>query len=989
MLETRKTQVACSKCGHLNDFGASTCARCDAPTTPGFGTTVNESGTTAGGAGTTVGNRTDPALSSEVAVLFTGTILAGRYEIIRALGAGGMGAVYQAFDRRLSRVVALKTIHPHLATTPSLMKRFKQEVLLAQKVVHKNVVRIFDIGEDGPTKFITMDFISGADLKNKVLERGRLPAEEAISIIRQICFALQAAHAEGIVHRDLKPQNIMIESDQHVVVMDFGIARSTESAGATQTGALLGTPDYMSPEQARMQEADARSDIFSLGLIFYELLTGSLPYKAETVVETMFKRTKERAIPPAEVNRNIPRGANDIVVKCLELEPEKRYQSVGEILRDLEELDFSKKAGAAVQIKGRLRKVSRYRNLGVAALLVVVALAAGFMFRNRFAPPGPAAAHAPVTVVIADFSNHTGEPIFDGALEPVVKMALEGAGFITAYDRTAVVRALGVAVSSRLDEPAARQIAVGQGVGFVVSGSLDRRGDKYALSIKASQAVTGNTIQIAEQSASQKDQVLFATTKVAAAIRKALGDDTSESAQRFAMETLSANSLEAVHDYAAAMDALSNSRYEEALKGFSRAVDVDQNFGLAYAGMAVAYANLDQQQDAEKYIKLALAHLDRMTERERLRTRGSYYVLTGDQQKCVEEYGELINRFPSDAAAHNNLAFCWTDLRNIRKAIEEERQAAAILPKRALYRSNTSMYASFAGDLQTAEREARASQELDPSARFGFTVLAYSQMAQGALGKAVETYQKLEKLGNLGSSDAQSGLADVALYEGRFADAARVLEQGIADDLAEKHPDRAALKSAVLAYTRLWQGQKAQAVAAAENALATSPTIKIQFLAGRVLAAAGQTSRAQVLVRELASKLQNEPQAYARLIDGEVALAGRDARTAINAFVAANNLLSTWIGHFGLGRAYLEEGAFTEADSEFDQCIKRRGEALSLFLSQSPTYGFFPPVYYYLGRAREGLKSNGFADSYRTYLSIRGKAGEDPLLAEVRKRAGS
>jgi tetratricopeptide (TPR) repeat protein/predicted Ser/Thr protein kinase len=977
MLETGQTRDACPKCGHFNALGASTCAWCDTPNTLGSGPTVDDVSP----------SRSAPA--SEERALVPGTVIADRYEIIKTLGAGGMGAVYQTFDRRLSRVVALKTIHPHLATTPSLMKRFKQEVLLAQKVVHKNVVRIFDIGEDGPLKFITMDFITGVDL-HKLLEGGRLPAEEAISIIRQICFALQAAHAEGVVHRDLKPQNIMIEDDRHVVVMDFGIARSTESAGATQTGSLLGTPDYMSPEQARMQEADARSDIFSMGLIFYVLLTGTLPYKGETVVETMFKRTKERAIPPAEVNHNIPKGANEIVVKCLELEPEKRYQSVGEILTDLEALDPSKKAGAAVQVKGRLRRMSRYRNLGAAAMLALVALLAGFTLRNRLAaPPQQTAAHAPVTVVIADFSNHTGEPIFDGALEPVVKMALEGAGFITAYDRTAVVRALGVPLSSRLDEPAARQIAVGQGVGFVVSGSLDRRGDAYALSIKANQAVTGETIQIAEESASKKDQVLFATTKLAAAIRKALGDDTSESAQRFAMETLSANSLEAVHEYAAAMDALSNTRYEEALTDFSKAVDVDQNFGLAYAGMAVAYANLDQQQDAEKYIKLALAHLDRMTERERLRTRGSYYVLTGDERKCVEEYGELISRFPSDAAAHNNMAFCWMDLRNIRKGLEEERQAAAILPKRALYRSNTSMYASFAGDLQTAERDARASQELDPSARLGFTVLAYSQMAQGALAQAVETYQKLEKLSNLGSSDAQLGLADVALYEGRFADAVRILEQGIADDLAEKYLDRAALKSAALAYTRLSQGQKPAAVAAAEKALATSQTIKIQFLAGRVFAAAGQTSRAQGLARELASKLQNEPQAYARLIDGEVALARGDARTAINTFVAANNLLSTWIGHFGLGRAYLEAGAFTEADSEFDQCIKRRGEALSLFLSQSPTYGFFPPVYYYLGRAREGLKSEGFAESYRTYLSIRGKAGEDPLLAEVRKKAGS
>src|SRR5215813_11054982 len=312
--------------------------------------------------------------AEEVSTIEPGTVLAGRYLIIDLLGVGGMGAVYKAFDRQLTRIVALKTILPEMAATPTALKRFKHEVLLAQSIVHKNVVRIFDMGEDGATKFITMDFIEGKDLKNLITERGKLPPAEAAGILRQVCQGLEAAHAAGVVHRDLKPQNIMMEKDGHVVVMDFGIANSGQSRGMTQTGSFLGTPEYMSPEQAKTENVDARSDIFSIGLIFYELLTGKLPFQGKTVLETMFKRTTERAIPPAEIDATVPKGANDIVNKCLQMDREKRYQSVTELLEDLETFDPTKKVGAAERARARLRRV-RYRNW--AAVTVAVALLAG------------------------------------------------------------------------------------------------------------------------------------------------------------------------------------------------------------------------------------------------------------------------------------------------------------------------------------------------------------------------------------------------------------------------------------------------------------------------------------------------------------------------------------------------------------------------------------------------------------------------------------
>ena len=267
--------------------------------------------------------------------LSPGTILADRYEILKMLGEGGMGAVYTAMDRELDRVVALKVIRSELADKPEILQRFKQELILARLVTHRNVIRIFDLGVSGNVKFITMDFVEGRDLKSVISEQRKLPAGKASDIIRQMCLGLEAAHSEGVVHRDLKPQNIMLDAQGRVYLMDFGLARSMELVGMTRTGALLGTPAYMSPEQAKGEKVDARTDLFSLGVIFYELVTGTLPYQADTMMATLIKRAKEPPVPPNQVEPSVPPAINDVIMKCLQIKLERRYQNAGEILADL------------------------------------------------------------------------------------------------------------------------------------------------------------------------------------------------------------------------------------------------------------------------------------------------------------------------------------------------------------------------------------------------------------------------------------------------------------------------------------------------------------------------------------------------------------------------------------------------------------------------------------------------------------------------------
>jgi eukaryotic-like serine/threonine-protein kinase len=791
----------------------------------------------------------------------------------------------------------------------------------------------------------------------------------------------------------------MIGKDGEAQIMDFGIARSmsvpgtgpdtnvaalsgdlrgaaARNAGATLAGSVLGTVHYMAPEQAKGQEADQRADIYSFGLIVYDMLVGrSRAEHAESAIAELEGRMEQRPPPVRSVVAEIPEALDRWVSRCLDPDPTGRYQTTLELASDLDRLDEN---GNPIPIK----RVVGVRLLAAVVVLALALLGGNWWYARTLIPP---AAHEPVSVVIADFQNGTADPAFDRTLEPMVKRALEGASFISAYDRSGIARTLGVKPPERLDAVAARELAVKQGLGVVLSGSIERQRGGYGVSVEATQTVTGKVIASAKGNASSKEQVLEVATKLVTAVRKALGDDASESAQLFGLKSLSTTSLDVVRHYAASQEAASNSRFEEARQSALKTVELDPKFGIGYQLLAVASRNLGKVQDAEKYINEALRHLDGMTERERLSTRGMFYRVTGDYQQCVKEYGELIIRYAADPVGHNQLALCSSQLRDMRRAVDEMRRVVELLPKRVLFRDNLALYANYAGDFRTGEQAARTVPEPDVYAALA---LAFAQLGQGQLSQAGETYRTLGTMDALGVSLATSGLGDLAVHEGRFSDAVRILSQGAAAEVASKNPDRAAAKFASLAYAHLMLGQKASAVAAAEQALANGRTVKIRFLAARAFVEAGDIARARPLMAGLASELQAEPQAYAKLVEGEAALKNGDPRQAIKILLDGDNMLDTWIGHFDLGRAYLAAGAFAQADSEFDRCVKRRGEALALFLDEEPTYGYFPPVYYYQGRVREALKNAGFAESYREYLNVRSKSTEDPLLPEVRRRAG-
>jgi len=917
-----------------------------------------------------------------------GTRLAsGRYEVLEILGEGGMGAVYKARDHEVDRFVAIKVIQPGLASSHTMLRRFKQELLLARQVTHKNVVRIFDIGESDGMKFITMEYVDGGDLRSLIVEKGKFGAQEAVNIIRQICDALDAAHTANVVHRDLKPQNIMVDTAGRVVVMDFGIAHSKDLPGMTMTGALIGTPDYMSPEQAKGAKTDARSDIFSLGLIFYEMLTGKLPFEAATMGEKMLKRINERAVPPADINHDVPVQANKIVVKCLEPDLTQRYQSVKELLEDLETIDPAKKVGSMQRLGTRLkrRRFGSKAVLAVAALLIL-GLSIALLRRQPAPPPAPSGPPRAMQVLISDFS--ASDPELNGTVEPLLGLALEGASFINNYDRgrarTSAARLKPGAQG--LNEELARLVAASVGVDVVISGSISKRGDGYRITATAVEGNTGKERANAVSDAENKSAIPGALSRLAASLRTALGDTVSDDVKLAQSETISTSSIEALKSYAQAQELRSSSKWEEAIRYYTYAIQIDPNLGRAYSGIAAAAYNLGRSDEADKNYKLALSHIERMTDREKYRTRGAYYLFKRNTDKAIEELKNLVDKFPADTAAQGNLALALFFKRDFTGALVQGQQFVKMYPTNTAALENVGLYALYAGDWGTADREATRALELNANLVKSYFTRAIAALAQNRLDDATGFYEKLKGMGTAGASLAASGLADIALFEGRYGDATKLLDAGVSADLAANERSQAADKLATLALIYADEKDMKRAVESADRALALDKDETVAVRAAQSYVAAGQPRKADPLIKELQSSLSTDPPAYAKLIEGEIQLQDNKPQEALDKFKEAQKIANTWLGHFDLGRAYLASGAFPEALSEFDECITRRGEATALFLDERPTYHLVPQVFYYQARVREGLKSVTAVDQYRAFLQIKEKADKDPLVEDAKKR---
>ena len=544
-------------------------------------------------------------------------------------------------------------------------------------------------------------------------------------------------------------------------------------------------------------------------------------------------------------------------------------------------------------------------------LVAVLALAAGGVAAWRIwgqAPPPPRT----LTVLVADLQNWTGEGVFDGTLEPALGLALEGASFINAYRRENARKIANdlKLEGSNLDEKRARLVAQREGIGVVTSGSIEKTASGYRVSLRAVDAFTGKELVSAKEDVTSKDAALTAAGKLAARVRTALGDATPEATQLKDAETFSAGSLDAAHDYALGMASVEEGKTDDAIRNFLEAVRIDPQMGRAWSGLAVVEQNRGRNAEADRYFEKALAHVDRMSEREKYRSRSVYYLHKDDVDKAIEDLVPLLQKYPGDNAGHANLAVAWQLKRDFKKALESGRRAVEISPKKVAQRNNLGLFAMYAGDFDTAIREQQKVLELSPGFPGGYVGLALAQYASGRRDDAIATWTRLGAFGGDAASIAVEGLADVAISRGGSSDARALLEKG---DRGRRPGEPRGGAGAEARHARLpihlATGQTAKALAAAGAGARPTDADYVLFQVGMVFLGAGDDRKARAIADDLDKRLGVDARACTRSsCDGAIATRKKSHVEAVAKFKAATQLVDAWPARYGLGRAYLEAG---------------------------------------------------------------------------------
>ena len=643
-------------------------------------------GTFAGSAGTS-----HPSDLNNQILLRPGTVLGRRYEIQQILGEGGMGAVYRARDREVNRTVALKVIRPELTGNSAILDRFKQELVLSHQVTHKNVVRIYDMGDADGVKFITMEYIEGQDLRSLIAQQKVFQPEEAVEMMRQVCRALEAAHAVGVIHRDLKPQNVMRDKQGRVVVMDFGLARLLDShGGMTQTGAIVGTMEYMSPEQGLGKPLDERSDLFAVGLIFYELLTGKMPYKADSALASLVKRTHERAVPVSEQSASIPHALSDIVGKCLEPKLPDRYQHVGEILTDLEAWQ-GERAAATLKFPSTSRPwgqtIPWHWFGGVAAVLVLAIV--GFLFRDKLFKPTTARAPAGpvVSLAILPFRNASGDPGLDWLGPSLADMLSTDVGQ-SAHLRTIppdrlhqVLSDLRITSGTTIDPTMVGRIAEFSNADTVVWGQYVKFGEQIRIDATLRDLKRQRTIPVKAEAPNEKG-LLPGIAQLAQSIQQnlSLSSDVLEELRAKSFQP-SSSSLQALRDYNEGLELARQGNHLEAAKRFEASIQADSGFALAYSKLGQTYSNLRNDDKAEQFSRKAVDLSEKLPPQERYLIQANYAQISNDNRKAIESYENLQKVSPDDVDVHFHLGGLYESTGAYDKARVELAKVLAIDPK--------------------------------------------------------------------------------------------------------------------------------------------------------------------------------------------------------------------------------------------------------------------------------------------------------------------
>ncbi len=739
--------VICPKCSTENTRDSRFCKTCATSLT----------GTHASGATLT------QTLERPLQELSPGTLFAGRYQIIEDLGQGGMGHVFKALDTRTGEKIAVKVLRAGLEADGRTLERFSHELTAARRISHRNVCRMFDLGEDGGRLYITMEFVPGEDLKSILKMMGAMSPAQAVGLAVQICDGLEEAHRLGVVHRDLKPANILVDKEGHARIMDFGIARSARSRGITDTGTMVGTPDYMSPEQTEGRDVDARSDLYSMGVMLFEMVTGQLPFEGDTALAVALKHKTERPPDPKSVVPGLPGDLSKVILKSLEKDPARRYQSAADLRADLEAVAAGLPGGSRVLPRRRPStsreitvKLPLKRLVWPGVALAVLAVAAVFLFPVlKKGGAGKAAAKIPGSVAVVAFENQTGDAKYDTMRKVIPSLLitnLENTGLfkVSTWERMRdVLGQMGRKDLEVVDGDAGFAFCRREGVAFIVVGSFSKLGDTFVTEFKLLDPDSRKIVATAAARGAGEESILNAhIDELSRRLAAGMGVAGPQlDATHMAVAELTTHSTEAYAAYLQGREQLDRFEEPEARKSFEKAVALDPEFAIAYVRLAQTLERDGDTAKIQAAYRKAKELSTRAPEKERLLIEARYaWRVEKDNRKSIELLRTLVAKYPTEKEFHFELGGrLYADP----EAAIAEYQAALALDPEYGNALNSMAFAlvrksDFAGAQTALERYvAVAPNEFNPLDSLGLLLFL-----RGRYDEAIDKYKKAMALNN-------------------------------------------------------------------------------------------------------------------------------------------------------------------------------------------------------------------------------------------------